>query len=283
MTEPWDAESPPPTPTRQPRLNRLGGRLRPAVPVAFGVTAALIAILIYGAFVPGPKPLTQGDVNRAIASAMASATPAPPLSVHAYEVARPSLVLIETQGSGSNGTTDSGLGSGVVIDQNGDILTALHVVADATGIQLTFADGSQSAAEIVTKQADQDIAVLRATTPPAQVVPATLGNPKALQIGSDAYVVGNPFALTGSMTTGVVSGLDRSFQLPKSQQVLKGLIQIDAAVNPGNSGGPLLNRDGQVVGIVTALINPTQQDVFIGIGLAVPITTAAGAAGLPPY
>ena len=121
MTEPWDAESPPPTPTRQPRLNRLGGRLRPAVPVAFGVTAALIAILIYGAFVPGPKPLTQGDVNRAIASAMASATPAPPLSVHAYEVARPSLVLIETQGSGSNGTTDSGLGSGVVIDQNGDI------------------------------------------------------------------------------------------------------------------------------------------------------------------
>ncbi len=234
MTEPWDAESPPPTPTRQPRLNRLGGRLRPAVPVAFGVTAALIAILIYGAFVPGPKPLTQGDVNRAIASAMASATPAPPLSVHAYEVARPSLVLVETQGSGSNGTTDSGLGSGVVIDQNGDILTALHVVADATGIQLTFADGSRSPAEVVTKQA-------------------------------------------------VVSGLDRSFQLPKSQQVLKGLIQIDAAVNPGNSGGPLLNRDGQVVGIVTALINPTQQDVFIGIGLAVPITTAAGAAGLPPY
>ena len=114
-------------------------------------------------------------------------------------------------------------------------------------------------------------------------MPATLGNPGALQIGSEAYAVGNPFALTGSMSSGVVSGLGRSFQLPNSSQVLHGLIQIDAAVNPGNSGGPLLNRDGQVVGIVTALINPTAEDVFIGIGLAVPITTAAGAAGLPPY
>ena len=85
------------------------------------------------------------------------------------------------------------------------------------------------------------------------------------------------------MSAGVVSGLERIVQPPDTDRVLTGLIQIDAAVNPGNSGGPLLDRDGQVVGIVTALINPTDEDVFIGIGLAVPIDVAGGAAGLPPY
>jgi S1-C subfamily serine protease len=85
------------------------------------------------------------------------------------------------------------------------------------------------------------------------------------------------------MSAGVISGFDRSFRRPDSDEELQGLIQIDAAVNPGNSGGPLLNRYGQVVGIVTALVNPTKQEVFIGIGFAVPINVAGGAAGLPPY
>ena len=125
--------------------------------------------------------------------------------------------------------------------------------------------------------------MLQPSQPPAIIVPATLGNPNAVQIGSEAYIVGNPFGLYGSLSAGVVSGLDRSFQFPDSDLVLHGLIQVDAAVNPGNSGGPLLDRDGQVVGIVTALINPTKEDVFIGIGLAVPIDVAGGAAGLPPY
>jgi serine protease DegQ len=114
-------------------------------------------------------------------------------------------------------------------------------------------------------------------------VPATLANPRSVQIGSEAYIVGNPFGLYGSLSAGVVSGLGRSFQQPGSNRVIDGLIQVDAAVNPGNSGGPLVDRDGRVVGIVTALVNPTRQDVFIGIGLAVPIDVAGGAAGLPPY
>ncbi len=104
-----------------------------------------------------------------------------------------------------------------------------------------------------------------------------------MQVGTDVFVVGNPFGLVGSMSAGVISGLGRTFQLPDNGPVLQGLIQVDAAVNPGNSGGPLVNRDGQVVGIVAALVNPTPEDVFIGIGLAVPITVAGGAAGLPPY
>jgi len=103
-----------------------------------------------------------------------------------------------------------------------------------------------------------------------------------MHVGDEAYVVGNPFGLYGSMSTGVISGFGRSFKAPNSDQELKNLIQFDAAVNPGNSGGPLLNRSGEVIGIVAALLNPTDQDVFIGIGFAVPITTAGGAAGLPP-
>ena len=117
--------------------------------------------------------------------------------------------------------------------------------------------------------------------PPASLAPATLGNPAAMRVGSDAYVVGNPFGLTGSLSAGVVSALDRDFQEPDGGPLLHGMIQVDAAINPGNSGGPLVDRDGRVIGIVTGLVNPTPEDVFIGIGFAVPIDVAGGAAGLP--
>jgi S1-C subfamily serine protease len=249
---------------------------------ASGVAAALLATALYGVLVPGPHQLTQGDVTDSVARALASQTPAPATSQLVYDAIRPSLVLIETESPTGKGTESGGLGTGVVVDQAGDILTCLHVVAGSDAIQLTFADGTKSTARVTVRQPQHDIAVLRATTPPAAIVPATLGNPNAVRVGSDAFVVGNPFGLYGSISSGVVSGLGRSFQVPNSAQVLLNLIQVDAAVNPGNSGGPLLNRDGQVVGIVTALVNPTKEGVFIGIGLAVPIDVAGGAAGLPP-
>jgi S1-C subfamily serine protease len=170
-----------------------------------------------------------------------------------------------------------------VINDNGDILTSLHVVAHATDIQLLFADGTQSSAQVIATQPENDIAVLSASQPPALLVPATLGNPNAMHVGDEAFAVGNPFGLYSSMSAGVISGFDRSFQPPNSDQKLQDLIQIDAAVNPGNSGGPLLNRYGQVIGIVVGIVNPTEQDVFIGIGFAVPITIAGSAVGLPPY
>jgi S1-C subfamily serine protease len=170
----------------------------------------------------------------------------------------------------------------VIIDDQGDILTSLHVVANSNAIQVTFADGTQSSAIIVTEQPENDIAVLRATTPPAKIVPAILGDPNAMRVGDEAYAVGNPFGLYGTLTAGVISGFNRSFKTPNTGQRIKGLIQMDAAVNPGNSGGPLVNRDGQVVGIVVGILNPTDQDVFIGIGFAVPIQVAGGALGSPP-
>ncbi len=195
-------------------------------------------------------------------------------------------MLIKTEGDTDPDTTDEdddGLGSGVVVSLAGDILTSLHVVDGATAIELTFADGSTSPGEIVGEQPENDIAVLRALEPPPTMVPATLGNPGAVTQGSEAYALGSPFGLHGSVSAGVISGLDRSFTMPGSGQTLTGLFQIDAAVNPGNSGGALVDRDGRLIGIVTALVNPTQDDVFIGIGLAVPIDVAGGAAGLLPY
>jgi S1-C subfamily serine protease len=247
------------------------------------VLAALVALLLYNVLFPRPPQLTTREVNDVVAQAMATATPPPAYSARVYQVIQPSLVLIQTQAAGASGEAEHGIGSGVVIDDRGDILTSLHVVADASDIQLTFADGTQSSAQVVATQPENDIAVLRANQPPAQIVPALLGNPNAMRVGDEAFVVGNPLGLYGSMSAGVISGFDRSFQRSNSDRRLKGLIQIDAAVNPGNSGGPLLNRDGQVVGIVTGLVNPTNQDVFVGIGFAVPINIAGGAAGMPPY
>lgn len=278
-------DSPARGPDSRPRSGRLGTRLRRSVPFAAGGLVALVAILLYGVLVPGTTPLTQRDVDDRVAEALASVTPAPAFSELVYQAVQPSLVLIETKHPATTGNPDSdgGLGSGVVVNLAGDILTSLHVIADATEIEVTFADGTKSSAEVVARQPEDDIAVVRATQPPANLVPALLGNPGAVRQGSEAYAMGSPYGLGGSMSAGVISGVDRSFQMPDSNVVLHGLFQIDAAVNPGNSGGPLLNREGQVIGIVTALINPTKDDVFIGIGLAVPIDVAGGAAGLPPY
>jgi S1-C subfamily serine protease len=272
----------PSAPTWRERVVGLRGRTHGAGLFAAGVLAALVALLLANRLFPAAPPLTLRDVNDALAAAAASATPAPARASLVYQVIQPSLVLIETSGA-STGDDTGGVGSGVVVTTEGDILTSLHVVSGASAIRLTFADGSQSPAEVVVAQPENDIAVLRASQPPLRLVPATLGNPNAMRIGDEAFVVGHPLGLYGSMSSGVISGFDRSFQPPGSDRTLDGLIQIDAAVNPGNSGGPLLNRDGQVVGIVAGLVNPTDQRVFIGLGFAVPITVAGGAAGLPPY
>ena len=281
MTHLQDGPAPPASHPWSRRLSRLRTRIRRAAPFASGVAAALLAVVLYGVVAPGPRPLTQQDVTHSVSQALASETPAPAFSQRVYAAVQPSLVVIETEVAGAAGTAGGALGSGVVVDASGDILTCLHVVADATAIEVTFADGTRSPAEIQTTQPANDIAVLRATQPPANLVPAVLGNPRSVQIGSEAFVLGNPFGLYGSISSGIISGMNRSFQLPNNGPSLSGLIQIDAAVNPGNSGGPLVNRDGHVIGIVSALINPTKEDVFIGIGLAVPIDVAGGAAGLP--
>ena len=264
---------------------RIGADLRRATPFVAGIIATFLAIAAFGVVNPARPALTTRDVDLAVASALASQTLPPPRSQLVYDAVRPALVVIQTDRPATEAEPEEGhgLGSGVVVNDAGLVLTALHVVSGASEITVTFADGSTSSARVVSRDPASDIAVLEPDEPPAGLPPATLGNPAAMRIGSEAYVVGNPFGLAGSLSTGVVSGLDRSYEQPGTDITIGGLIQVDAAVNPGNSGGPLVDREGRVVGIVTALINPTRQEVFIGIGLAVPIDVAGGAAGLPSY
>ena len=254
-----------------------------ALPFALGVLAAFLGLVLYNLVAPHPHQLTMRDVHDNVAQTLASATPPPAYSTIVYQIIRPSLVLIEVKSPGKDGKEDKGLGSGVIIDEMGDILTSLHVIDKATDIQLFFYDGTQTIAQVVATQPENDIAVLQADQLPDVLVPAVLGNPNAMRVGDEIYAVGNPFGLYSSMTAGVISGFNRSFKPPETSLELDGLIQIDAAVNPGNSGGPLLNRNGQVIGIVEGILNPTDQGFFVGIGFAVPINIAGGAAGLPEY
>lgn len=275
-----------PSPPREIRERLLTGARR-IVPFALGVAAAFLGLFFYNALNPPAQPLTEKQVSQVVAQAMASATPPPAYSAQVYRVIQSSLVLIQTNGridKNGGGAADShGLGSGVLISDQGEILTALHVVEGAAEIQVTFADGTEARAEIAASQPENDIAVLQPDKLPEILVPAVLGNPNAVRVGDEAFAFGNPFGLYGSLSTGVVSGLHRSFHGKETVRPIENLIQIDTAVNPGNSGGPLLNRYGQVIGIVVALLNPTDEEFFVGIGFAVPITTAAGAAGAPPY
>jgi S1-C subfamily serine protease len=248
-----------------------------------GILAALLGLLIYNALMPDPEPLTIKQVNAAVAEAMASATPAPAYSAQVYQLIQPSLVLIQSTGPEDGGEEKEGLGSGVVISEQGEILTALHVVDGAAEIKVFFADGTETSAQVTGAQPENDIAVLQPDQLPDVLIPAILGNPNAMRVGDEAFAVGNPFGLYGSMSAGVISGFDRLFQAEGSNQQIEGLIQIDSAVNPGNSGGPLLNRYGQVVGIVIGILNPTDEEFFVGIGFAVPITIAGGVAGAPQY
>lgn len=267
----------------RPLLRRLWARLPRARTLL--ALLALLALLtfIYLRTQPGPTPLSGDDVDAVVAQAMASATPPPAFSSQVHQRILPSMVLIQTQREGREGEHDEGIGSGVIVNTASDVLTALHVVEGASGIRVTFADGTEAEAEVIGAEPSLDIAMLHPSRPPEVIVPATLASLSSVRVGDEAYAVGNPFGLPGSMSAGVISGFDRTVTLDTTNRRLAGLIQFDAAVNPGNSGGPLLNRHGQVIGIVTGLANPAEERFFIGIGLAVPVTVAVSAAGAPPY
>ena len=258
----------PAAPPRIPLRTRIWRRI--AAPLALGALLGLTWVLV-GAIQTGGQ-LTLDSVQE-----QATPSPSPPLAAAVYAHVAPSVVQVTATGAG----TDASTGAGVIVDDQADILTSLHIVKDAKGITVRFSDGSEARADVTATLADKDIAVLHPVSAPARVVPATLGDPSRLAVGSPAFVIGHPFGLTGSLSAGVVSGLDRSLSGPGLQQPLSGLIQFDAAVNPGNSGGPLVDSNGEVVGIVTGLVNPAGQKVFSGIGFAVTIDQAAGALGLP--
>jgi serine protease DegQ len=252
-----------------------------------------------------PKPLTQKDIDRAVLHTLTK-TPLPAPAAKAYATVRGSVVRVvghsRPEANGNAKPDDKagnkakpfmgpeyeepderGVGTGVVIVDNGTILTNLHVVQGARRIKVVFADGLETDADIVGLQPENDLAVLKARKIPDDLVAATMRSTGDLQPGDRVTAVGFPFGIGPSVSHGVVSGLKREFRSPEGKRILTNLIQFDAAANPGNSGGPLVTDDGEVVGIVTAIYNPTSERFFVGIGFAVPIENAAQAAGMPPF
>jgi len=263
------------------------------------VTALLVlvlgALVLHGTVAPPTAPLTMKQIDAAMRKSIEE-TPLNSAAAKAYEAVIPSVVrVVGLMTDGDDGSevkedakigkapVERGIGTGVVIIDNGTILTNLHVVNGAKRIRVSFMDGTESDAQVLSVQPENDLAVLRAKTIPDDLEAATMRSTADLAPGDRVIAIGFPFGIGPSVSEGVVSGLKREFRSPEGQQTMSNLIQFDAAANPGNSGGPLVTMDGEVVGIVTAILNPSRQRVFIGIGFAVPIENAAAAAGMPPF
>ena len=193
-----------------------------------------------------------------------------------YEQLRPSVVVITSTANGRFGQ-EQGSGSGVIIDDEGFILTNYHVVSGADVIEVTLDDGSTLAATVVGSDPGNDLAVIRVDPPAEGLTAARLGDSDELRVGDAVFALGNPFGLEATFTEGIVSAVGRTYSPGTGTRQLRNMIQTDAAVNPGNSGGPLANCHGEVVGINSLLENPTGQGVNVGIAFAVSINTAKNA------
>jgi putative serine protease PepD len=239
----------------RPALARSPRRRRAAVVVAAAVLAAVVAVVAVFA--------TRGEVA-SVASPAATPRPTSSPSVSViYQRVRPSVVVIRT---------NDALGSGVIVADDGTIVTANHVIARATRITVTFFNGATTSAAVVAANPKLDVAVLSPASLPEVVVPAALGG--GADVGAPVVAVGNPLGLADSVSAGVVSGLNRTAQT--ADGTYSGLIQFDASVNPGSSGGALLDARGLVIGIVVSIANPTHENAFAGIGFAMPIGAALG-------
>ncbi len=289
---------------------------RVRMPLAlFSCALLALAVAVYAATRTQPRPLTQKDIDAAVLHTLDN-TPLPSMAQKAYAAVRPSVVHVRglrhvaaeakpgaktasrpraavtkpKDGEHPRAEADDpdelyriGVGTGVVIVASGLILTNLHVIDGAEAIVVTFADGTESPADVVNTQPENDLAVLKSRIVPDDLPAATLRSTADLNVGDQVVAIGYPFGIGPSASAGIVSGLRREYHSPEGNKMLTNLIQFDAAANPGNSGGPLVTADGEVVGIVTGIFNPTDQRVFIGIGFAVPIENAAAAVGLSPF
>jgi S1-C subfamily serine protease len=264
------------------------------VPLLAGALLLALGVLAGLTMRPQGGAPTPAEFDLAVQRSLEAAK-LPSTATRAWETIRPSVVRVRAfaapakeRGEGRKGAEREregaqGTGTGVVILEQGVILTNLHVVAGARRVQVIFDDGLESDATVLSVQPQNDLAVLKAHRVPDDLVAATLRSSADLLPGDRVVAVGFPFGIGPSVSAGVVSGLEREYQSEDGERVLGRLIQFDAAANPGNSGGPLVTDDGEVVGIVTGILNPVGQRFFVGIGFAVPIESAAAGIGLPPF
>jgi S1-C subfamily serine protease len=263
---------------------------RPLVLLVSGIVlGSAVTTWLSGQFRISARPAAAQDVRPELAPASsppaaARARPRPadeePLSpeervnVAVYESGRRSVVNINTRSIRSSFFEEesSGMGSGLVLDKQGHILTNYHVVEGARAIQVTL-DGKSYEARAVGVDPPNDLAVLRIDAPPEALFPVTFGDSSRLRVGQRVFAIGNPFGLERTFSTGVVSSLNRTIPSRDQVRTIKSVIQIDAAINPGNSGGPLLNSRGRLIGMNTAIASRTGQSA--GVGFAIPVNTIA--------
>jgi len=224
-----------------------------------GSGAAAAALIDHGA--------SASAATVATTTSTSTTTAASSTATAIYQQDSPSVVTITDVISGPQGSGQA-IGSGVVLDTNGDILTNAHVIAGARQIQVTFSNGQTVGATVVGSSTSADLAVLRVSVAASSLHPAVLGNSSSVQVGDTVYAIGSPFGLSGTLTEGIVSNVNQSGSASGGGN-LSGLIQTDAAINPGNSGGALVNAQGQVIGINNSIISPV--DGNVGVGFAIPI------------
>lgn len=250
-----------------------------------GMVCSLLAVGVFSPALQWRPPLTQKDIDAAVLHTLQTKD-LPSASAKAAAAIQGAVVHVQAyvaDPKNKDADIESGVGTGVVIKDDGTILTNFHVVSGAKKLRVTFFDGTEADATVIGVQPDKDLAVLKPQKIPDDLEPAILGSSQQLAPGDGVVAVGFPFGIGPSVSAGVVSGLNRQFKSQDGKQNLTGLIQFDAAANPGNSGGPLINMSGEVVGIVTAILNPTSARTFIGIGFATTIESAGSAVGLPPF
>ncbi len=238
------------------------------------VVLALLALAGVAAFLAAPTVLSRPDAApRAVA-------PRGPLAaeelahIDVFKKTSPSVVHITSLGvqrdmfSANVQQVPRGTGSGFVWDNAGHIVTNFHVIQGANGARVTLADQSSFDAKLVGAFPDRDLAVLRIDAPKDKLPPIALGSSRELLVGQRVYAIGNPFGLDQTLTTGIVSALNREIE-SFNQRTIRGVIQTDAAINPGNSGGPLLDSAGRLIGVNTQIASPSGASA--GIGFAIPV------------
>jgi putative serine protease PepD len=196
-------------------------------------------------------------------------------NIDIYRTVSPGVVNITSRGYARNmfGVYPTeGTGSGAIIDDQGHILTNFHVVQGARQLEVQVENDKYPASLVGTDQ-DNDLAVIKINAPREKLTVVKLGSSQGLQVGQKVLAIGNPFGLQRTLTTGVISGLERPIQSPRTGRTIEGAIQTDASINPGNSGGPLLNSRGEMIGINTQIISPNEGG-SVGVGFAVPVDTA---------